>query len=290
MQYAEFDVMPPAIDWVDPQLDGLQSQISALMAQVDMNYAGIPVARVLIGTSLEDRLIGGAGNNVLVGGHGADFFQAGAGRDYIVTDNSNWDGNGDLVYAGSGSDTVYGGVNDQVFGGLGDDFVFGGSHISGGRGNDNLYGDYYGGDAKLVGGGGNDGIFGGFGNNVLYGGAGNDYLLARSGNDTIDGGNGKNTIDAGSGVNLIQLHGTDTIVFNPVDLYDSAFTKIEGAELDTHLIIGILDNSNDVQATEVGDDLLLSYADGRGHVLVENVDLGFFYSNVDFSDWYGGKG
>lgn len=65
----------------------------------------------------------------------------------------------------------------------------GNDKLSGGAGNDTLYG--YDGNDKLLGGTGNDTLFGGRGNDNLQGGAGNDVLVGGSGIDVLSGGAGR---------------------------------------------------------------------------------------------------
>jgi Ca2+-binding RTX toxin-like protein len=60
--------------------------------------------------------------------------------------------------------------------------------ISGGNGNDNIYGGA--GNQTLNGDAGNDRIYGGSGNDRINGGEGNDSLYGQAGNDTIIGGAG----------------------------------------------------------------------------------------------------
>lgn len=84
-----------------------------------------------------------------------------------------------LVFGGSGNDTITGGAgNDTIYGNSGNDVIFGN-----------------GGDDTIYGGKGDDVISGGVGNNVLYGDSGNDRFVADEGNDTIVGGSGFDTID-----------------------------------------------------------------------------------------------
>ncbi len=65
----------------------------------------------------------------------------------------------------------------------------GNDRLSGGAGNDTLYG--YDGDDLLQGGSGNDHLFGGSGRDTLQGGAGNDVLTGGSGIDLLSGGAGR---------------------------------------------------------------------------------------------------
>jgi Ca2+-binding RTX toxin-like protein len=81
------------------------------------------------------------------------------------------------------------------------------TNLSGGRGNDIIYGldgndALYGnlGNDTLHGGEGNDALQGGDGDDILYGGEGNDTLQGGAGNDILDGGAGNDALNGGAGV------------------------------------------------------------------------------------------
>ena len=97
---------------------------------------------------------------------------------------------GDDVIDASASD-----VGVTILAGDGDDIVIGsshGDHLSGGGGNDALYGRD--GDDTLDGGGDDD---------ELDGGGGNDALYGRDGDDTLDGGGDDDELDGGGGYDII---------------------------------------------------------------------------------------
>jgi Ca2+-binding RTX toxin-like protein len=81
----------------------------------------------------------------------------------------------------------------------------GADYISGGSGNDVMYGDYKAGENlldggdKMYGNGGNDTMYGGGGNDTMYGGSGADYLNGGSGNDSLFGGDNNDDLWGGSG-------------------------------------------------------------------------------------------
>ncbi len=113
------------------------------------------------------------------------------------------------VFAGSGNDTIIGGLGDDLItAGNGDDVVrgtMGNDFISGGNGNDLLLGQD-----------GDDFVMGGEGNDTLLGEAGGDILEGGGGNDSVDGGAGRDSLN-GSGGNdlLIGGSGNDSIVTGP---------------------------------------------------------------------------
>jgi Ca2+-binding RTX toxin-like protein len=93
----------------------------------------------------------------------------------------------DLISGGTGNDRLYGGRgSDTLSGGDGKDQLWGGS------GNDRLSGDKD-----------NDVLWGDSGNDVLLGGDGDDKLTGGTGNDTLEGGAGKDTLEGGSGNDLL---------------------------------------------------------------------------------------
>ena len=107
--------------------------------------------------------------------------------------------------------------------------------MSGGKGNDKLYGNA--GNDSLVGGAGNDSLWGGFGNDLLYGGTGNDVFIYKpnEGTDTI--------FDFASG-DMLQILKTDGKA-------GGSFTK----------------------ATFSGDELTLAIS-GGGKVIFDGINAG----------------
>ncbi len=70
----------------------------------------------------------------------------------------------------------------------------------------------------ISGGNGNDTIFGGGGADNLSGDNGNDIVDGGAGNDTVSGGNGNDVLDGGSGSDLLSgNNGDDTAVYVAVD-------------------------------------------------------------------------
>lgn len=146
--------------------------------------------------------------------------------------NIVWAGTGaDTVFGANGYDTLGGGAGDDVlygldgadviFGGAGDDMIFGGDgealtlhrvsgvplviqqRLYGGAGNDDIWG---GEDA--------DKIVGGTGDDRLNSGAGSDTLIGGAGNDWISGGGDDDLITTGVGVDSIYFYfgeGADTV-------------------------------------------------------------------------------
>jgi Ca2+-binding RTX toxin-like protein len=209
---------------------------------------------VISGGNGNDDIWGGFGNDTIDGDAGADWIQGDYGdetRKFVYIGDSNppapssddlldfgAEGNDDLIYGGTGNDTIDGNQGDDwidgeqdddslfgsdgddtLIGGTGRDFIDGGSDddsILGGDGNDTVYGDdgadfvdggsdddsINGGDGDdtLLGGAddGFDDIFGSDGSDSIVGGGGNDDLAGGEGNDTIYGDAGDDAINGGS--------------------------------------------------------------------------------------------
>ncbi|MBS9390989.1 MAG: cadherin domain-containing protein [Dolichospermum sp. WA123] len=171
----------------------------------------------LYGGNGNDAVNGDAGDDTLYSDAGSDTLNGDTGYDYYVGDYSNrvtglnmtYDpttGNGTIT-VGTEVDTlisidsfrVYGGFkgtafNDVIVGtSANEDWwgLYGGDgndNISGGAGNDNLFGEE--GNDTLNGGSGNDDLYGGNGNDVVNGDAGDDQLYSDAGSDTLNGDTG----------------------------------------------------------------------------------------------------
>jgi len=140
-------------------------------------------ALAIMGTEMDDYLVGYTMADTIDGLDGNDLIYGRAGNDNI---------NG-----GAGSDHINGeGDDDQIDGGLGIDFLYGGN------GNDNING-----------GADNDYIYGENGNDLLYGGEGDDYIYGGNGDDVLDGGTGQDRLFGGSGNDIYVVDsGWDMII------------------------------------------------------------------------------
>ena len=167
---------------------------------------GIPQEAIFDGGDGDDTLIGNSAADKLVGGAGRDRIDAGGGDNTLWGD---WEAAADalpgrlpealfadVLTAGDGRDTVYGGPGiDQITAAGGDDWVHAGQGadvVDGGAGHDRLFGgdgndslSAGDGDDLADGGTGNDTLFGWNGHDVLIGGAGNDALEGEAGNDAL---------------------------------------------------------------------------------------------------------
>jgi Ca2+-binding RTX toxin-like protein len=101
------------------------------------------------------------------------------------------------ISGGRGNDSLYGGLlADKVYGGENNDLIYGNEGndtLDGWLGNDSLYG--YTGDDVLYGGEGNDSLKGNDGRDVLYGYSGNDTLIGTAGADQLNGWTGNDRME-----------------------------------------------------------------------------------------------
>lgn len=196
-------------------------------------------ADFLRGEEGNDTLRGMAGDDTINGFGGDDDLRGNAGRDKL----SGADG-ADTLRGGSGEDTLIGGFGvDELRGGSGRD------KINGGAGQDFVAGN--GGADQLRGGGGRDDLEGGGGDDELNGGRGTDELTGGGGRDVFQ-------FKTGDGSDRITdfQQGRDKIEF------------IRGA-----------DDLGDIDVTQSGDDVLITFADVS--ILVEDQNEGAFGS-ADF--------
>ena len=112
----------------------------------------------------------------------------------------------------------------------------------GGDGEDNIYGDHFGGDSTTDGAeanysrnlneatvGGDDLLDGGSGSDELYGGGGNDLLLGGSNSDRLVGQNGYDVSYGGSAIDTIELDvGAHDEVTGAFEVYAELGDEIDG--------------------------------------------------------------
>jgi VCBS repeat-containing protein len=184
-------------------------------------------------TATKTTLLGRGGNDTLTGGAGDDTLYGDSGNDYLTGDNGI-----NFLYGGSGDDTFYGGAGTDTFDGgapnsdsdtvsyanvgagtditasldsgsggiAGEDSYSAIENLTGGAGEDTLYGDNN--DNTLIGGAGNDTLLDGLaGNDSLHGGTGNDILHGQDGDDTLYGDSGDDKLYGDADTNY--LYGGD---------------------------------------------------------------------------------
>jgi len=141
-----------------------------------INLTGTTKDNTFYGTSTSEFFdIGGDGNNVLFGNGGRD-----------------------VMLAGNGNITAYGGSQD-------DTFFFG-------NGNNTIYAND--GNNRITVGNGKNTLFAGSGNDVIISGSGDDLIYANDGNNVISAGAGDNTVYSGSEADRFILNpkGNTTII------------------------------------------------------------------------------
>ena len=184
---------------------------------------------IIVGTSLNDQMIGNSGANTLNGAGGNDRLLGMGGNDILIAGTG-----ADVLDGGAGMDIVSYATTNPIAGGIGmikvfgqPDFLFGeilgdtltsiegligtsaddriemdngANYIDGGGGDDTLRG--FGGIDTLFGGAGDDDLNSGADNDLVDGGAGVDTIAGSTGDDTITGGAGDDIINGGSGVDV----------------------------------------------------------------------------------------
>lgn len=202
----------------DGGVDTVMSAVDFTLAFGFENLTLGDTARLGVGNSGDNVLIGGALANVLKGGGGADRLEGGAGADILRGQAGD-----DILIGGDGADKLNGaGGEDRMEGGAGDDVYFvdaAGDVVVefAGEGVDKIYAltDYAiasgveamvlvgGGDIDGFGSAGVDRITGNGGANVLKGGGGGDKLTGGAGADVLIGQVGDDRLDGGAGDDLL---------------------------------------------------------------------------------------
>jgi Ca2+-binding RTX toxin-like protein len=222
----------------------------------------------LEGGQNDDLLIGSGLDNQIIGGDGADNVQGGAGNDEL---------SGDFLFEGGASG------NDQLGGGPGDDQLFGGGGADNFQGADGFdFADYsrrFGFDLTItidnvandgaagegdnvidtvegvVGSSANDTITGSSAANTLFGGPGTDTLVGAGGRDLMDGetpggccSSGPDDMSGGSGIDTVS-YASHSFIGVTVDIDgvadDGSFGGSEGDNVQTTVENLIGGNSSD---------------------------------------------
>jgi len=219
-------------------------------------------AMAIMGTEIDDYLIGYATGDTIDGLAGNDQIYGRAGNDNL---------NG-----GAGSDFVFGEEGDDLIdGGLGIDFLYGGNgndNINGGADNDYIYGEN--GNDVLDGGASDDYIYGGIGDDVLDGGTGNDRLYGGIGNDLyiVDSGWDSVTEEFNEGIDTIQSSITNGLWWDNIEnltLTGMAAINGTGNSLD-NVLIG--NSAANILNGGIGADTLIGGAGDDIYMVDDSLD------------------
>ncbi|MEL7034100.1 MAG: FG-GAP-like repeat-containing protein [Cyanobacteria bacterium J06592_8] len=200
------------------------------LAQPDFSFRNEVAVLVNQGDTIDDTvLVGTSENDTVIGGAEDDIIEGLEGDDVLAGDLGN-----DLIEGGDGSDLLRGDLNDRSPGGSDG----GNDTLMGGIDDDQLGGK--GGDDQLFGGDGDDELFGDDGDDLLRGGNGNDILTG----DDSSGGEGVDTFVLAPG------EGIDTILDFEVGI--DLIGLAEGITSDQLLIAA---SGNDTEISLPGDTL-----------------------------------
>ncbi len=256
----DFEQVPQGTDLID----GVSIDLSIDDGSVQQVRTGGRVSLLgkfenVIGSAFDDSIYAGddsdATSNLLFGGSGDDTISAGGGNDILDGGDGNdsvFGGDGDdSITSGSGNDSLDGGSgNDSIFGGDGDDSITSGGDndtLDGGDGNDSIFGGD--GDDSINGGDGSDLLETGDGNDSIFGGDGDDSIIGGRGNDELIGGTGNDSIFGGEGDATIDGGaGNDVIVGG--NSRDSIF----GGAGDDSIVVGGDRIGNDARDSIFGGD------------------------------------
>jgi Ca2+-binding RTX toxin-like protein len=258
--------------------DLIAGQGSSNSAALTINsYAGLDVIDISNHTGA-DTVDAGTGNDIVHVNSNYDLdtsIDGGAGTDWLIilsgssgvnyTINSSSTSNFENVRAGSGDDTITGDDNANRLVGWG-----GADILSGGAGNDELYGylDQNMQDQQGVS-DGIDALYGGAGDDNLYGGAGDDLLDGGTGRDILSGEGASGSYDNGG------ANGADTFVIRTGD---------GGASLELADVITDFEDGDDIIGMSGLNYSDLTIEQGTGsyssHVVVKKTDSGEFLTII----------
>lgn len=249
-------------------LDGSELEVGD--NTTDTSFDDLPQtgASSIVGTTLDDVLLGRGGGDSISGAGGSDFINGNQGGDTISlaagTGASFARGgqDNDAITGGAGANTMWGDLgNDTITLGTGVEFA------QGNQGNDSIT------DAGAMGAGNT--IRGGQGDDTVeLNGAtsGNAVIFGDKGADTLSGSDGADTITGGTGNDSITAHG-DNDVANSVngnagndtitdDANGGADTIRGGKDDDQITLLG--DALDDSVFGDLGNDTLIATAGGGG--------------------------
>jgi len=218
-------------------------------------------SRIYLGSG-DDEMTGGASRERVYDGSGDDKVTLGAGRDYVRVG-----GGADQFDGGEGKDYIsYYDSTNGIRIDLRD------NEISGSWGVNDVIMNF---ESASGSNGGNDRMFGTDGANTFRGNAGNDKMWGRGGNDKLYGGDGQDFFDGGDGTDLLWgADDTDTFHFDRgegKDVIKDFENNIDRIELDN---FGLSKTAAFNKAKQSGDDVIFTFDDDDGILVVENATIG----------------
>ena len=234
------------------------------------------MARFILGTNLDDVLIGSRGSDIIRGKKGNDFIDGGLGKDFLYGEDGDDtllagydDGTGDLFDGGIGIDTY------MILGSAVENLEFRINLANGRDQYDNTYvsiENIIGGKAAdvLIGNDDANILDGGAGDDVLRGGNGDDTLLGNAGMDDLVGGAGADHLDGGAGID------------------DQAFYSDSSAGVDVNLLTGLGTGGDAEGDTLVDIEHLLG--SGFDDVLTGDASNNRLNGRAGNDELYGGEG
>jgi Ca2+-binding RTX toxin-like protein len=275
---------------------------------------GTEIGETLYGSNSHDTIYGLAGDDSILARAGSDLVDGGTGSDTIqgdLGDDSLYGGDGDdrILDRGGGSDRIDGGDGNDVFndfgiggsntfaGGAGDDTIYQNSGktdfdlLIGGTGDDNLW-DYFGGDARLIGGAGNDFVA------VLRP---DDDAPINAGSTTLNGGDGDDTISAATAYKDKKVVMSGGAGDDTIKMLELRHAKITGGVGDDYFLFNSSGGSLKVSLGSGSDTVAFyrdyyssqSAADGVHAVAIKDFQAGTggdivdVHQMIEWSEWSG---
>lgn len=203
------------------------------------------------------------------------------GEDHFDLSDPTWSLHDTMVVGGKGGDDVItGGLgNDRLYGNTGDDVItdaHGNNILHGGWGNDHISVTNPSGQSKLYGGRGEDILSSGSGDDILRGGGGDDTLIAGSGNDKLYGGSGDDHLIAGVGDDRLKGgKGHDTFEIN-TGMSGRTVIRDFDLEDDTLLLVNFNGGLEELVTEQKGNHLHLTDTIGGFTLILRNTDADAF--------------
>ncbi|MCC6653360.1 MAG: VCBS repeat-containing protein [Candidatus Eisenbacteria bacterium] len=313
-------------DSASPEATGIQAVTADCDPSTFLTFIG---AGILIGTPLNDHLIGSPGTDFMFGGGGQDKMDGNGGFDFIFGGRGDDDlegGDGyDILIGWKGDDCMDGGGDsDLLFGGLGDDLLDGyrdqpaascfhvhipiievdfelGDFLWGGDGSDTIHGSdcidlIFGraGADDIAGNDGMDFIFGGTENDLVASGAGGGFKITGTPvspplGDFVFGGTGDDGLSGGEDIDLIWGRAGNDRI-NGGDQFDLAFGGEDADTLHGDDGVDVLFGGPAADVVHGDDDPDLAFGGAAADSVCGDDSVDFLFGNIDGDLMSGGAG